>query len=341
MGMIFSTTRVSFDARVYFYGTSICTKSGTGNPYWAFAVNETGYIYAAISDKDYATAKDYAGLDNQYFHIEGTLSLCYGTPQIQVDAWDFIEERTFNVFNSTLDKYVGELQTLENIYDSAKASRINSKGVYYGSLTRFEGVFVAKMDNSVLLFSDGLKTVKLHGSSKISNSFTLGSTYQVYGVPSMYQYCPGFEYVSNSKIEKEIAIPEATKTTTAASTYNWKYQNDTTKHQTSYENLFGDLYTFTGYVSCYMKNSSYYFVLTDELRDLPFTSYTEAINGKALFVKNETENNLYTEQEMLHSFLADHYMNDQKITLTFSPYLWNTQKYFQAYFLPESITPVH
>lgn len=340
-GYVFTEVSVSLSARVYFYGGMITTKSGCGNPYSAFAVDETGYLYCDIDSSTYSgNPSKYAGTENQYFEIKGTLSSFKGTPHVQVTSFEFIKNPSFEVGNETIKNLASSIQNMGDVYSYIENLPINLKGCGYGNIASFTGRYIAKMDDSVLLFSDGSRTMKVHGNNKISNSFTLNNVYTVYGVMDEYIFAPGMEYLFAESSDASIPNQEANRATTCANTYSWKYTNDIDSHQSAYEGVFGNVYSVTGYVNAYLKDGAYYFVLTDSYYENDFAAYTNALIAKALFFKNETENNLKTEVSLNYSLLYPYYVSGELITLSFAPYLWNTQKYFQGYILPGSVSVI-
>ena len=337
-GYVFTDIPVDLTGRVYFYGDMVTTQAGSGNQYSAFAVDETGYLYCDIDLATYSgNPKKYAGTENQYFRIQGTLSSFKGTPHVQVRSFDFIQNPTMSIGVDDIQNLSSSIQNMGDVYSYIADMPINLKGCGFGDIASFTGKYIAEMDDSVLLFSDGTHLMKVHGNNKISNSFTLNQVYTVYGVMDEYRFAPGMEYLEKVASEETIEDIASATSVTCASTYSWNYKNDTDAHQSNYEGLFGKTYSVTGYVNAYTKNEKKYFVLTDAAYDADFNAYVNAVSAKALFFKNDTENSLYKKADFDSSLLYPYYTSKERVTLQFAPYLWNTSKYFQGYILPGSL----
>ncbi|MGM9814120.1 MAG: hypothetical protein ACI32C_04415 [Candidatus Enteromonas sp.] len=337
-GYAFFDQEVSFRARSFFYGNMISSASGAGNPYWSFVGDETGYIYAAIPLSIYqGNASKYAGQENQYFDVKGTLAAFQGQLIVEVTSYTFVSSSDFIVSNEKAKTWIEEgVKSFESIHSSIASMPLNVKGCAYGDPRIVEGELIAKMDDNVYLFSDGKSYLKVHGTKTAFSGLSEGHSYRLYVVPDEYIYAPGAELLFAESIDKVFDTPTPKQTITAAETYQWTYKNNVMDHASSYEGAFGFSYTIQGYPTYYPKDGSLYFVIADKAYPDGFAAYTNARDAKCLFLKNESENNLKTEKDLSYSYLAS-YDPNEPLEITFVPYLWNTNKYFQGYALFEGI----
>lgn len=331
-GYAFFDVEVAFTARSFFYGNMISSASGAGNPYWSFMGDESGYIYAAIPLSLYqGNASKYAGQENQYFDVKGTLASFRGRLIVEVNSYSFIASPSFALTNEEAKEWIEEgIESFQAIYDSISALPLNVKGCAYAEPKIVEGELIAKMDDAAFLFSDGKNYLKVHGTKTAFSGLTVGHSYRLYVVPDEYIYAPSAELLFAEAIEKTFDTPSPSKAVKAADTYGWTYKNNVTDHASAYEDVFRSSYVVKGYPTYYQKDASIYFVIADKPYPNGFAAYTNARDEKCLFLKNESENNLKTEKDLSYSYLASCEPNEP-IDITFVPYLWNTNKYFQGY----------
>lgn len=337
VGVAISDTLVSIEAKLIFTDSSIA-----GSKYWnddnlykALIVDETGYVYASVTSTDYEQLKKYQYEDTSYYMFTGYIANYIGMPEIKVINYEWLKNHENNITKEQIKAFVSEEKSLSTIYQDIASNPINVKGVYYGDLVKFTAKYLAKMDDSVLLFTDGNNVIQLHGTNKIGNNFTLNSVYTIYGIESTYIYKPNINYVCHETSSKSVEINADELTyMTATDLYKVKYTNDKTNHYPNYEQQFYSLRKFKGYANIYLKNGNQYIVFTDTYRSDSFSAYTAAASAKALFLKNDSEIGLYKDADFINSRFYDEYvLENVELDVILVPYLYNTQNYWQVYVL--------
>ncbi len=341
-GYAVSNKTVTIEAKILTASASNCTKQGYAitNPYKALVADKTGYIYAALSQSDYLKLKDYVGKDTTVYRLKGRLGLFYEQPELVVDEIEWLN-KTWNDLPSLSDL---SLLDFANIKEEIGKLPISIKGFSYGRPIRLRATYFDELVEETLLFGDGDDFIQVHGSNKISNQFKKGETYEIAVTLQTYLYKPSLEFIAMiSRIDDVHHIfPLSPQNRGAAEQYTIKadYKSETARHNETYENDFYSVYSFTGYVSNYQKNGSYYFVLTDSLPASDFTSLESARNAKALFVNNKSEKAISKESDLLHSSLYPYYSEGKKVKVTYSSYMYNMQSYWMVFCHFSTLTEV-
>lgn len=320
---------VSFEAKVLTIVDSVCTKKyyNESNRYKALVSDGDSLAYVALNEAMYKSMKDYAGASNSVYRFKAYLGKYYSSPEfIALEAsW----------LNKTLDHDYDysslSLLSLSEIQNEIASLPISEKGFSYGTTIRFQATYIDELVQEVLLFSDGDKTIQLHGDSKISNSFSKGNRYEIVANLGLYQYKPSLEFVAVAKrLDGADTLPTPSEEK-ASSQYSITYQKDKKYHQSKYENEFYATHEFTGYVNAFVKNDSYTFVLIDEYKETSFTTKETARAGKALFVNNDSERDVYGEKKLNYSKLYEYALENKRIKVTYSPYLYHTESYWMVF----------
>lgn len=341
VGIAISEDKVEIVGRLLAVYTTTAQKSDYSQDY-AYRVllgDETGYMYVSIPDAKYKNIKDYAMKEDSYYKVQGVLTKYLGVPAIKSVNFDWQKGHEDICTVSVIKSFVSETSTVKEVVDYSSSLRINIKGINYGKMMKVKAKYLEKMDDSVLLFGDGVNTFRVHGSNKVGNNFTLGNTYVLYGTSGMYIYQHSFEFIALDSIDEDINI-DLTNVPyiTATDLYKVKYTNDKAQHYTDYENSCGTLRRFKGYVSYYTVSSTgIHMVLTDTYKSKPFSSYTEATNGKALVLKNTTETGIYSDSDFTRSRLYPYSNVEIQIDIYFCIYELNTQHYWQIFALTSSL----
>lgn len=327
-GLIETDVERTITGRIFAVYDSIATGKdyATSLRYKAMFSDGTDYMFLSINEAFYQKVKDYTYASNTTYEVTGTLEMYRGTPMLKISSYTFL--------NKVLDidiSLFGFESTISEVKEEISSSRVSSKGNAYLSIHNIKMKYLAKMDNAVLLFTDGNNFIEVHGSNKVGNNFTIGSSYIVTGSAGLYIYKPSFEFLQCQIIDEEIVTPSPLNEIKASDFYSYTYKNDTEKHYVSYEHSFYDSYSFKGYVTSYFKSGNEYLVLSDSYRSKSFDTYTQALNAKAVFLKNDTETALYYESDYSHSKLLPYLNSQEQIEITIVSYLFNTQKYFQVY----------
>lgn len=303
--------------------------------YKALVMDESGYITVSINDAFYAKVKDYAGQENTTYRIRGVISKYRGNPELLATEYTFLNTVSpiADIFETADSK-----ESISQIKDDIAALRVNIKGSYSGELISFRGKYLAKLDDSVLLFTDGTNVIPLHGSSKIGNSFTVGNTYEVACLLGMNIYRPSLEFISNRSIELvvyDVFAKASGKTATAQ--YSISYTKDQEAHSTAYENEFYTLHSFNGFVNYYVKSGAQYVVIGDKYKSSAYDTYTSALNAKTIFVKNDEEQGIKTDADASSSNLYKYALENQEVELIYYPYMLNTNHYWMGFVFPSTI----
>ncbi len=333
VGYAVSSKSISIEAKILTVSASNCTKKGydVSNPYKALVADKTGYMYAALSKNDYLKIKDYIGKDTTVYLLKGRVGLYYTEPELVVDEVEWLNKTIENLPS------LGELPLLElvDIKEEIRKLPISVKGFSYGRPIRLCATYFDELVEENLLFgADGL-FIQVHGSSKISNQFKKGRSYEIAVTLQNYMYKPSLEFIGliSEKDGLNASIPSKPQTRGAVEQYTIQvnYQSEKPNHIEPYESDFYSVYSFSGYVSTYQKGDKYYFVLTDELRENDFTSLESARNAKALFVNNKSEKAVNKASDLRYSSLYPYYENGKKVKVTYSPYMYNTQSYWMVF----------
>lgn len=328
-GYVVSSTTVKVKAKVLAIIDSIATKANynASNQYKAYIQDASGCMYAAFDSALYAKVKDYVGQDNTVYTLIGRIGRYYDQPELVVDSYTF-ENQTISglaAFSSFEEKTVAEIKT------EIASLPISEKGVSYGKPVVFEATYVDELVQENLLFNDGGLNIQLHGSSKISNSFTKGFRYKVAALLGLHIYKPSLTFLGIVQSGQNTgSIQKNASPMTGTQQYAITYTKDRASHAANYENEFYQWHTFEGYVSCYYKDSKAYFVL-DDSSSREFNAYTNALNAKTLFVNNESEKGLYSQSDLNSSLLYEAYQNETQIRIDYVPYLYNTSHYWQVF----------
>lgn len=337
--------KVSFVGKMVFTEGVVATSTKNGylttNQYKCFVYDNEDWIYIGINSSMYEQLSKYQYKDDEYLSIKGTTHKYLGINEVIVDSYEYIGETT--TLNYSLDKLFEsksiEKKTISEVFDIAKNEKINIKGITYSTkIVQIDARYVQKVENAISLFGSETDYIYLHGSDKLNNNFTVENSYHLYCVISMYLYRPQVQFLDSRNFSSEETNVEVNlnnlTTKSGEDIYNVSYTKETTQHSLNYENIFGKIYSFTGYVSYYIKNYNYFFVLDDNLSN-SYNAYTNAKTAKTLFVNNENETKISTQKDLTYSNLGKYYQT--KISVSFTPYLLNTSGYWQVQIFPETL----
>ena len=210
--------------------------------------------------------------------------------------------------------------------------KLNCKGIAFSKIVAVEVTCLAKdINNTNLYFGANDRIINVHGNDKVTNKFTVGTSYLLYGALNMHNFRPGLEYVDAIRLDKNIEFNyDDVSIMNAASFYNYKYETDKDASYPSYSKLFEKPYKIEGYANKYFKDNKEYVVFEDTYKDNYYSTYQNALNAKAVFFVNENYTGLYGSSTK-HCPLYDYIDEGTKLEIIVFPYLWNTQKYPQVY----------
>ena len=329
LGVAESNVKVSLDLKILSVFDMITTKNGMGNRYKLLMSDGNGFIYVKTNADVYQKAKSRIG---QTLNIQGTVSLYCDLEEITHDG-------TFTLGSKSIPDPEFKKVSLEEAYAYTDEITLNGKGCNGGTLVQVECKYLGKMDDTNGLFFDGEYIINVHGDSKFLNSLKIGSSYNLNGALNVFNFRPGLQYYSSSSSEKEFSSIDVSKLELMDdSAYSIKYEVDKLSKYPEYSNMFKKLRKIEGYVNYYVKDSKYYTVFDKEYKEDYYNAYTNAMNAKALFFKNESMVNLSSEIGLSKNPLHEHYVSGNKVSIVVAPYLWNTNKYWQVYALENSIT---
>lgn len=323
---------VEFTGKLLARLDAITTQRNYGNRYKLLFVDSTGYLYVKVDLTTYQKLENAIG--NTY-KVVGNPSIYVGQAEVVINSY-----QAATAINVDLASISEAMNDLSSVHSYASTLSLNSKGVAFGKLARVNAVYVAKVDNAVLLFRDANNAIYLHGDNYIGNRFTLGGSYRLTVAITMFNFRPGIEFVAQEttsplEIESDISDYDSI---TATQLYTQKYEVDKNATYPNYSNKFVSLLRFEGYANYYLKDGSAYIVLEDTFKAEAYSTYQNAATAKAIFVKNADSVGLYGDYEYSQCPFSD-YISDEpiKIEVAFMPYLWNTSKYWQGYFLTDTI----
>lgn len=334
-GNAVSSSLVEFTGKLLARLDAITTKRNYGNRYKLLFVDATGYIYVKVDSATYGKVEKNIG---KSFVITGNPSLYAGAAEVTISS--YVAASNISVNLASISESVPNIAAIHNHLTTL---RLNNKGVAFDKLVRFEATYIAKADDSVLLFTDGANAIYVHGDSYIGNRFSLNSSYRLTVSTTMYNFRPNVELIEQEAITSQnidlnaVEVPSLT----ASELYKYKYEVDKNASYPNYSSKFTSLFVYQGYANYYYKDGSRFIVLEDVFNPDVYLTYQNAATKKSIFVKNEDSTNLYGEYEYSLSPFAE-YISDEpiKIEILFMPYLWNTNEYWQGYFLTNTIKTV-
>ncbi|HBM69983.1 MAG TPA: hypothetical protein DD377_01010 [Firmicutes bacterium] len=317
---------------IFDFGKSTKDYNGT-NPYKAIITDGQDYLTIALDKNNYLKVKDYVGKEDTIYRVIGKTSRLNGKAELVVTSFEFLESSTQRVSKDQLFSLANDAKSIVNINERLKKSPLNEAGNYDGQLSILTLKYVTKIENEVLLFTDGQKYITMHGSNQLYNLFKNStSSYEILFQENMYHYGQSLEYIASRTSELKITPPIANKAITSEYLYTCNYVNGKSTHFEKYEEVKSNIYNFKGYVDYYLKNGLAFFTLVDKLPTNSSHTITASSSLKSLFVNNESESKLDTAS-MQYSKLYEAYAEDKEIELTVYPYNWNSQKYFQVQIL--------
>ncbi len=309
----------------------------------ALVANGDGYILVSFSAYHYDLIKAYLK-DQQVYDFTGTISLYNGEPEITVDGSIRPQYLSGVTLSYTLDVIDGV--AIKSIFDNAlKTMKVNNKGI--GHVIRpmtLAMKYVTKMENSIGLFTDGINVVQVYGHDKLNNNFSVGGVYDITFVPGFYYYKTTFTYIAHKTSSAVINDVTTTTSMTASQLYGFnyvlepKFAQDIAKNLL-YAELFINAYSFVGFANYYVKDNQYNICFDDVAKDA-YNAYTNARDAKSLFINNDSGLKLYYPNDFLNCIFWDEASlvkaDKSAYTMTFIPYLLNTNKYFQIQVLEET-----
>jgi len=328
VGVYESNEKVELELSLIACLDAVTTKSGYGDRYKILMSDGIDYIYLKTNYDNYSYLKKYIN-DYGVYKIKGNISLYNGEVEITVDEKPtYLEEKSIDI---QYDK-LAENKSLEEVYQDLYSLKLNCKGIAFSKVVGVEVVCLAKdINNTNLYFGADGKIINLHGNDKVTNNFTVGSSYLLYGALNMHNFRPGLEYVYATKLDNNVNFSlENIETMTASSFYNYKYETDKDASYPNYSKLFEKPYKITGYVNSYLKDNKEYIVFEDNYKDQYYSTYQNASSAKAIFFVNENYTGL-TSSNTQYCPIYEYIDLGTKLEVVVFPYLWNTQKYPQVY----------
>jgi hypothetical protein len=324
-----STQLVEFTGKLLARLDAITTQEGYGNRYKLLFVDSTGYIYVKV---DYATYEALKNGIGSTYRIIGNPSTYVGEAEVVLTSY-----QSASSVDVDLSALAESADNIAAVHADAARLGLNSKGVAFGRLVTFDAVCYGKADDSVLLFADGDNAIYVHGNQYIGNQFSKGNTYRLIAAITMFNFRPGVEFLAKSSIaamEFELE-PELI---TANDLYDVKYEVDENAAYPEYSSKFTKLYSHIGYANYYYKDESRYIIIEDAFNENSYSTYQGARSAKAIFIKNEDCTGLYSDYEYGQCPFSEYIdLEPIQITTIFMPYLWNSNDYWQGYYLDVSI----
>lgn len=328
VGVYESDVSVSIKLKLLSVLDAITTKKGYGNRYKILMTDGKDYIYLKATDTIYEYLKNYVQQQDVYL-VNGNISLYNGEVEITVnEKVEYLENEKIEIDYSSLAEFL----TLEEIYQEISTLKLNCKGIAFSKIVKVEVKCLAKdINNTNLYFGNGDYIINVHGHNKVTNSFTVGSSYVLYGAIQMHNFRPGLEYVASSRYDGNIEFStESALNMPAKDFYKYSYEVDKKNTYPQYSSLFYHPYKITGYVNSYLKDNKEYIVFEDSFNENYYSTYQNAKSANAVFFVNENYVGLLGE-DINYCPLYDYLESGEKVEITIFPYLWNTLKYPQVY----------
>lgn len=317
---------------IFDFGKSTKAYNGT-EKYKATITDGVSFLTIALKEEFYKKVKDYVGKEDSIYRIVGKESRLNDKAELIATSFEFLSTSTTRFTNEEMISIATRSNSIEESYSRLKETPLNEAGNYDGRISSIKLRFVEKVVDSVWLFTDGNKFVTLHGPSKAYNNFkSTTKAIDVLVQENIYKYSLSFEYICHINLDEDISIPETIRNIEESELYKTHPSKDSSSHFAKYEELKMNTYTFNGYVDYYDKSGKIFFVLSSTNNVLEGTSRTKEIarSKQALFVSNDSESNLY-ESQLTYSKLYESYQNEEAVSLTIYPYLWNSENYFQVH----------
>ena len=327
-GVYESNVSVSLNLKLLANLDAITTKDGYGDRYKILMSDGKDYIYLKTNYENYDYLEKYV-TDQGVYSVKGTISLYNGEVEIAVsEKPTYLKDQNIELDYDSLAKE----QTLSEVYESISSLKLNVKGIAFSKIVKVKVKCLAKdINNTNMYFGNGDYIINVHGHDKITNGFTAGNSYVLYGAIQMHNFRPGLECVGHESLSTPVEFnTDSLDSKTAAEFYNYKYETDEDATYPKYSALFYHPYKITGYVNVYLKDNKQYVVFEDKFNTNYYSKYQNAADAKAVFFVNENYIKL-TESNAHYCPLYEHFGLESKLEITIFPYLWNTQKYPQVY----------
>ena len=306
---------------------AITSKTGYGDRYKILMTDGVDYIYLKTTYQNYDYLKKYV-VDQGVYNVKGNISLYNDEVEISV-----VEKPIYlasEIIDVNYEQLAKEL-TLEEIYAYSASLKLNCKGVSFSKIVKVNVKCLAKdINNENMYFGEGNYIINVHGHDKVTNKFTVGSSYTLFGAVQMYNFRPGLEYVSALACEEIDVNFDNVESKTASEFYKYQYETDEDATYPNYSSLFYHPYKITGYVNSYLKDNKEYIVLEDKYNENYYSTYQNARSAKAVFFVNENYVKL-TSANSKYCPLYEHLLLGTKLEVVVFPYLWNTNDYPQVY----------
>ena len=314
-----SSDLISVEVKVVTSFNVIRNGSNYDGNFMMLAGDTTGTIYLRLPYTIDYKKMNYMG--NAY-KITGYPSKYYGVNQIFIVSY----ERIFTDINLSLESKITEVTSLASVHEQFKNLAVNVKGCNGGDIVKVKGTVIDNPDKNLLYIYDGTTAIKLHKNSDVDFGAFVGGTYTFYAHLNMYQYSPSLQFIKIGEAIEETFTIDSSNNQLLTAEELYKTSREANEADKNYTSLFSQVYTFTGYVSMYLKGQNYFMVLTDEYRENDYSTYTSARDGKALFVRNLSEREINKENELVNSKLFE--MREEKITVSFMLQEYNSLGYW-------------
>lgn len=312
---------------------AITTKQGYGSRYKLLVADNTGYMYIKVPQTIYENMKKYRN-DKSSYDINGTLGLYNDEVEVicnEKPTW-LKDENNYVIDYDKLSTSM----TLSQIYEATSKLKMNGKGIAFSYLVNLDVQCLGKdFENSNVYFGSGDYIINVHGSDKLYNKFTKGTSYHLVGALQMFNYRPGLIYVDHKVIQDEVAIDYANlETKTCEQLYNYKYETDKQESYPEYSKYFEKPFKLVGYFNAIDDGLNVSLTFGDKFFEGDFANEAQASAKNQVFFKNKNMIK-FTVEEFDNSIntnpMVNCYYNGFKVEMVVFPYLWNTHKFPQVY----------
>jgi len=338
-----STLKVEFRAQLLFYQDYVAGGGDYTYRNKALVANETGYILVSMDAVSYDLNKNYES-QQQVYDFKGTISLYNTEPEVTLTQRPtYIKDLTLNYTLPAVEE-----TSINDVFTEIKQTAVNNKGIGYKvEVKEMTLQYLMKLENSIGLFSDGTNVIQIHGHGKVNSNWQVESVYKIKFIAGFHLYKTQFKYISQTTSTATIDDLEVDQMMKASDLYSYTYVQDPKfaadkVKNLEYSELFINVYVFEGYVNYYMKDGRGNISFDDSAKG-PYSAYTNAVTAKSMFINNESGLKLDTYKDLENCIFLDQAIAapDDKILIEmiFTPYVRNTNGYFQIHVFEGSYQP--
>ncbi|MCQ2772814.1 MAG: hypothetical protein MJ238_06050, partial [Bacilli bacterium] len=297
------------------------------SPYKILVGDETGYIVVASSFSNdgntlWGKLSDHAGKITSKYTITGYLSMYLNQPELYVSGKTFTWDENLDT-NVDYKKYAKDVIDLDSFYDEAVNVNYNCAGHGYGEIHKVEGVRCFDQRDNVYFFTNGKSVMKV---IKGLASFSVGSTYDLYGYVSTNSWVPSLYCLEAIKSANSVNLDlsYATPISIADFKKNKCSKDDTISRLDSYIRFFKNMYSSTVYMDAYTENGKYYVTMGDTFianENVSSNHLVNHISYNQIAISNDNYWNTTIDQIERFNPHAEDVFSDRAVDVIYYPYI--------------------